>query len=58
VELKVNGKSQGTVRSQDHIFLWDNVALTAGENRIKATGIKSGKTFADACTWEYKAREK
>ena len=58
VELKVNGKSQETVRSQDHIFLWDNVALTAGGNRVEAVGTKSGKTFTDACMWEYKAREK
>jgi beta-galactosidase len=58
VELKVNGNRRGTVRSEDHIFLWDNVTLAAGENRVEAIGTKSGKTFTDACTWEYKAREK
>jgi beta-galactosidase len=58
VELKVNGNSQGTVRSENHIFLWDSVALTAGENRVEAIGIKSAKTFTDACAWEYKAAEK
>jgi beta-galactosidase len=58
VELRVNGNSQGTVRSQDHIFLWDNVALAAGENRIEGIGTKFGKTFTDTCTWEYKARDK
>jgi beta-galactosidase len=58
VELRVNGKSQGSVSSQDHIFLWDNVALAAGENRIEAVGVKSGKRFKDGCIWPYKATEK
>jgi beta-galactosidase len=58
VELKLNGKSQGTVRSNDHIFLWDNVALAPGENRVEGIGTKSRKTFTDTCTWEYEARKK
>jgi beta-galactosidase len=58
VELKVNGKSRGTVRSHDHIFQWDNIVLAGGENHIEVIGTKSGKTFADACTWEYKGKEK
>lgn len=58
VKLKVNGNSQGTVRSQDHIFLWDNVALAAGDNRIEAVGTKSGRTVTDACTWKCTAPQK
>jgi beta-galactosidase len=58
VELKVNGNSQGTVRSRDHIFLWDNVVLAAGDNRIEAVGTKSGKVFTDVCTWSYKVTER
>ena len=58
VELKLNGESQGAMHSQDHIFLWDDVALAAGENRIEAIGTKSGKTFTDSCLWDYKARGK
>jgi len=54
VELKVNGISRGSIHSQDRIFLWNEVPLTPGENRLEAIGTEAGKTYTDSCTWLYK----
>jgi beta-galactosidase len=40
VELFVNGKSLGKKRGRYGIFLWDNVSLSQGENRLKAIANK------------------
>ena len=52
VSLEVNGASLGAVRSADHAFVWGNVALEPGANRIEAVGTaRGGKTYRDACIW-------
>ena len=58
VELKINGVSQGKLSSVDHIFLWKDVALKPGNNRIEALAIKDGKSHDDSCTWVCQAATK
>jgi beta-galactosidase len=53
VELKINGVSQPSLHSDDHIFLWKDVTLKPGGNHIEAVGISAGKQHADSCVWHY-----
>ncbi len=55
VELKINGISQGTVHSTNHIFLWNDMLLAPGENRVEVSAAQAGKTYTDSCSWTYKA---
>ncbi len=55
VELKVNGVSEGTVHSLNHIFLWNDRALLPGENHIEVSATQDSKTYMDSCSWTYKA---
>jgi beta-galactosidase len=54
VELKINGVSQGTVHSVNHIFLWSDRQLVPGENRIEVSASQDAKTYTDSCSWTYK----
>jgi beta-galactosidase len=58
VALKVNGASFQPVRSDDHIFVWQEVLLKPGENRIEASAGKNGKSFSDFCIWTYSPEAK
>jgi beta-galactosidase len=58
VELKANGVSLGTARSEDHIFLWKEVSLQPGENSIEAIAHKGGQSFTDSCAWTYQPAAK
>jgi beta-galactosidase len=51
VELRINGVSQPSLRSDDHIFLWKDMTLNRGKNRIEATGVWAGKKCTDSCVW-------
>ena len=53
VELKLNGVSLGTVPGDDCVFVWPQVTLARGQNRIEATGTRGGQSYADAITIEY-----
>lgn len=53
VELRINGVSQPALRSDDHIFLWKDVTLKPGRNRIEATGVWARKKCTDSCVWNY-----
>ena len=53
VELRLNGNSLGSVRSSDHIFMWPNVRLQPGENRVTARAEFNGIELSDECTWTY-----
>ncbi len=55
VELKVNGVSLGRKSSSNHIFLWSNVSLTKGENRIEASATRESQVLTDSCMWTYNA---
>ena len=49
VSLNVNGHLIGAQTAPDHIFLWTNVALTTGADRIEAIGEKNGRRVRDSC---------
>ena len=52
VELKVNGKSLGSVKPDDiHISRWKDVTLQPGENKIEAISKTGGRTLTDTCEW-------
>ncbi len=53
VELKLNGQSLGPMNSDNHIFIWPNVTLKAGENQLEAIGKKGDKQYSDAATIVY-----
>jgi beta-galactosidase len=53
VELSINGVVQSSLRSDDHIFLWKDVTLKPGRNRIEAIAISAGKQHVDSCVWNY-----
>jgi beta-galactosidase len=51
-ELFVNGVSQG-VRDdgQNCVFVWKNITLSPGQNKISAQAQFNGQTLADQCVW-------
>jgi beta-galactosidase len=51
VTLTVNGVSLGAKTSSNHIFLWPNVALSAGNNTVEATSTQYGTIYQDSVTW-------
>jgi len=52
-ELFVNGISQGK-RSDgtNRVFVWKNVTLSPGENRISARAQRGGQEIHDECAWK------
>ena len=51
-ELFVNGASQGTRDNDGNaVFIWKNIKLAAGENRIEARAERAGQTLNDNCVW-------
>ena len=58
VQLKVNGIAQTMQKSDDHIFLWKDILLKRGNNRIEVTGTRSAKRFSDSCVWKYQPSSK
>jgi len=54
-ELAVNGVPQGT-RDNDgnSVFLWKNIQLSAGENKIEASATREGHPASDNCVWTLK----
>ena len=55
VELTINGVPHPAQRSEDHIFLWENVTLRPGRNRIEAVGTSTGRKYVDSCVWIYES---
>ena len=55
VELRLNGKSQGK-RSDgtNGVFIWKDVQLNPGENRVEAKAGRNGKGLSDSCVWTLK----
>jgi hypothetical protein len=55
VELLVNGRSQGKrADGTNCIFIWKNVQLKPGENRVEAKAGRAGKSLSDNCVWTLK----
>lgn len=54
VELKVNGTSLGSKTGDDCVFVWPDVTLIRGPNRIEATGTtRGGQSYSDTCSIDY-----
>ncbi len=51
-ELFLNGVSQGK-RSDgvNGVFLWKNLALAPGENKISTSAQRNGRNLSDECVW-------
>ncbi len=55
VELSLNGISQGrNSDSTNCVFIWQNVALKSGENKVEARAEIGGTNLTDSCAWELK----
>jgi beta-galactosidase len=51
VELWFNGSSQGRRTSADRRFVWGNLRLQPGVNRIYAEGYRGDAVVSDSCGW-------
>ncbi|MFD5388875.1 glycoside hydrolase family 2 protein [Streptomyces sp. NPDC127074] len=51
VTAGLNGRSLGTRRSTDRIFIWPGLTLTAGENEVAVTATIDGEEHSDATIW-------
>ena len=52
VELFVNGKSQGKAGPATNcVFIWPEVTLAPGENRIEIRAQRDGQELHDDCVW-------
>ncbi len=53
VELFVNGVTQGRQIGKRGVFVWSEIILTQGENRIEARATRAGQELKDECRWAY-----
>jgi beta-galactosidase len=52
-ELFVNGVSHGKLgNGTNYVFIWKDIRLSPGENKISATAQAGGKTLTDECEWK------
>jgi beta-galactosidase len=53
-ELLLNGVPQGK-RSNDGnaVFIWKNVQLSPGKNKIEAKAERDGRSLSDSCIWKF-----
>ena len=57
-ELFVNGVSQGKqADGVDNVFIWKNITLSPGENKIVASATANGQPVTDACVWKLSPTE-
>jgi beta-galactosidase len=55
VELLLDGKSQGKCSDGTNcVFIWKDVPLKPGENRMEARAERDGKSLSDSCVWNLK----
>jgi beta-galactosidase len=55
VELLLNGISQGQrADGTNGVFIWNEVRLQPGENRVEARAQRAGKSLSDSCVWNLK----
>jgi beta-galactosidase len=53
VELSLNGISQGERENDGNaVFIWKNVRLSPGENKVAAKAERDGQSLSDNCTWK------
>ncbi|MFO1478330.1 MAG: glycoside hydrolase family 2 TIM barrel-domain containing protein [Verrucomicrobiota bacterium] len=59
VEVSLNGKSIGTQSGATNgVFLWKNVRLQPGDNRVEARAQRNGRELKDDCLWTLTAPAK
>lgn len=51
VRLKVNGQDCGSPTREGSIYIWKNISLKKGENRIETTGNRGSAGVSDQCKW-------
>jgi beta-galactosidase len=51
IELFINGKSKGKVKTANATAMWNNVMLDSGENIIEVRGTYKNQTIKDSCNW-------
>lgn len=51
VSLKVNGTSLDSKTVTDHLFIWDNVTLLEGTNKMEAIGLYNDMEYRDSVVW-------
>jgi len=57
-ELVINGVSQGKPGGgADGVFIWKNVTLSPGENKIAARATANGRLVTDECVWKFSPPE-
>jgi beta-galactosidase len=55
VELLLNGVSQGgRGDGTNGVFLWPNITLQPGENKVEARAERAGQSLNDECVWTLK----
>ncbi len=58
VELLLNGVSQGKhTDGINCVFIWKDVSLKPGENRVEAHATKNGANVSDDCAWTLRTAE-
>jgi beta-galactosidase len=55
VELLVNGAPQGHQKGTQGVFIWSEVILKPGENRIEVRATCDDRELKDECRWVYQA---
>jgi beta-galactosidase len=54
-ELFVNGVSQAARENNENaVFIWKNIQLMPGKNRIEAKAQRGSQPLTDSCVWELK----
>ena len=51
VQLQINGVSQGTLTSTNHIYKWTGQILAGGSNTLMAIGTQGSQTYTDTVIW-------
>ena len=51
VQLLINGASQGSLTSTNHIYKWTGRTLGSGTNTLVALGTQGSQTYTDAVIW-------
>jgi beta-galactosidase len=51
VQLLINGNSEGSLTSTNHIYEWDGQALGSGTNTLVTIGTQGSQTYTDTVIW-------
>ncbi|WP_036930425.1 glycoside hydrolase family 2 protein [Prevotella sp. 10(H)] len=51
LKLFVNGEDKGSAISENCVYIWKDITLKQGENKISVTGNFDNKIISDECIW-------